>query len=304
MVQAFAGPGHPRAGRGRGGHGVGEGAVPAAVARARRRIRAVLAVVTGLPRVVGGLLVCLLVVGAVPAAPALAADASPDAEYYVSTVTQLRPAVPGLQVQVDAAGRISVVNHTDQAVVVTGYAGEDYLRIGPAGAEENTASLSSAINARQGQDQLPLRAGGGAADRRPAHWVKRSDQPAYSWRDYRVMWTGGQRPPIVLQDPHGTHTVSSWGLNLRVGATPVLVLGEVRWTGTPWLDPGWTVALGLLLTLVLAAVLIVVLRRRRHNRRGTGRRAGTRPGAAPDGTGRRVARATRPTPVPMTGPHG
>ena len=271
---------------------------------ARGPIRGVLAVIAGLLLVGSG------TAPATASAPDLAGS-SPDAEHYVSAVTQIRPAVPGLAVRVDARGRISLVNHSDQTVVVIGYAGEDYLRIGPSGAQENTASLSSAINARQGTDTLPppAKVQGGAGDRRPANWVTRADQPSYSWRDYRVLWTGQQRPPIVLEDPHGRHTVSSWALQLRVGTTLVLVLGEVRWTGTPWLDPGWTLALSTLLALVLAAVLIVFLRRRgrrgRRNRPRTGPEAGTRTGAGLSaGTGRRVAEASRSTPVPMSGLHG
>jgi hypothetical protein len=233
-----------------------------------------------------------LLLVAAGALPALAdGGTSADAQYYRSTVTQIRPAVPGLQVGVDAQGRVSLVNHSGQTVVVIGYAGEDYLRIGPDGAQENTASVSSAINTRQGTDTLPppAKAQGGAAGR-PAHWVTRSAQPSYTWRDYRVLWTGQQRPPIVLEDPHGVHTVSSWALNLRVGSTPVLVQGEVRWAGIPWVDPGWALALSLLLAVVLAAVLIVFLRRRRNRSRS--------------GTGRRVVEAPRPLPVPMSDLHG
>jgi hypothetical protein len=267
--------------------------VHALAGKLRSPIRAVLAAVIG-----------LLLVGA-SAAPALADDGSPDAGYFVSSVTQVRPAVPGLQVSVDAQGRISVVNHTTQTVVVIGYAGEDYLRIGPSGAEENTASLSSAINSRQGKDPLPPQAGGGATKQATAHWVKRTDQPSFSWRDYRALWTSQQRPPIVLEDPHGVHTVSSWALNLRVGTTPVLVLGQVQWTGIPWVDPGWVAALCLLLALILVAVLIVFLRRRRRNRPRTGPDAGNYPGTGVRaGTTGRVAEASRPAPVPMSGPHG
>lgn len=196
-----------------------------------------------------------------------AAD-SPDAAYYRSRVTAIQPNIPGLDVQVGSDGQLTLSNHTDQTVVVLGYGGEDYLRIGPAGAEENTASLTSAINSGPDPAAMPKAALGG--HQQPATWVSRSKQPTYTWHDYRVLWTNKQRPPIVEAAPHSQNKVFSWAVQMRVGTQQVLVLGEVRWIGQPWLNTWQTAALVVLVLLLLVAVAATWLRRRRRNH---GRRA-------------------------------
>lgn len=212
-------------------------------------------------RVVGS---AVLFVG-LAAAPAGAADGgAADAAHYRSSVTQIRPDVPGLQVRVDATdSRITLVNRTGRTVTVVGYAGEDYLRITPDGVSENVDSLSSALNAAPTPGELPS----GAAEvvTRPARWVTRSSAPEHTWRDYRVLWTNAQRPPVVVADPHQEHQVFRWGLQLRVDSQPVLVIGEVRWTGTPWVSPLYIGLLAAVL-LVLVSVGVVVLRSRRRAR--------------------------------------
>lgn len=195
-------------------------------------------------------------------APAAAGDSSsPDAAYYRSTVSAIQPAVPGLEVSVGAKdGLVMLVNHTGKTVTVVGYGNEDYLRISPSGVEENTNSLTSAINASQSLDKLPASSAAGLTQQ-PAHWVSRSDQPTASWRDYRVLWTNKQRPPIVADDPHHPHEVFAWAVQLRIGSQPVLVLGDVRWIGTPWLSTLQLVLLGVAVIALLVALQVLIKRR-------------------------------------------
>ena len=202
-----------------------------------------------------------------PAGPASAgatppAVNGPDAEYYQSVVTGIQPAQPGIEIRAGADGTLTLTNRTGRTVVVIGYAGEDYLRIGPSGAEENTASLSAGINADP-QVTKPPKAG---TTPQPATWARRSTQPTYTWHDLRVAWTNKQRPPIVQAAPHDQHTVFPWAVKLKVDNTPVLVLGEVRWTGEPWLTDWQTAALVVLVLLLPAAVGVTWLRRRRQGR--------------------------------------
>lgn len=217
-----------------------------------------------------------LVLGGLGAGPAMAVDSSsPDAQYYEPKVTEIRPAVPGLEVKVSSEdGQLTVVNHTGKTVTVVGLSGEDYLRITPTGSEENTGSLTSAMSpkgsgddsATQPKIQMPVTG-------KPATWVKRSDQPTITWRDYRVQWNNTQRPPIVVSDPHSEHKVFSWGVNLKVGTQPVLVLGEVMWTGTPWVTTTQLALIGVAVVVVLFAAW-VVLRRRSGSKRGRRGRGG------------------------------
>jgi hypothetical protein len=232
--------------------------------------------VRALGKAAGLLLAGLSLAGA--AGPALAHRASPkaDSKYYLSTVTSVQPAVPGLYLRIDRDGWVTLSNSGDQQVTVIGYAGEDYLRIGPNGAEENTAALSSAINTRSGLDMLPADATANATHQ-PAHWVMRNARPWFTWRDYRVEWTGKDRPSIVARDPHGQHQVFTWALQLRSGRTPVQVLGQVRWIGAPWLETGQIVSLAVLSALIGLAAWFAWLRRRNRRRRASGRaRAGSR----------------------------
>jgi hypothetical protein len=213
-----------------------------------------------------------LLLGGLTASPVLAADdSSADAKYYRSSVTQIQPAVPGLDVKVQSGdGQITLTNHTGKTVTVVGLAGEDYLRVTPNGAEENTASLTASINASAAGDKTALEKATAAAHKAPT-WVKRGAQPTITWRDYRVRWTNKQRPPIVLNDPHSKHTVFSWAVNLKVGSQPVLVLGEVTWIGTPWLTTTQLALIGIALLSVVLVGSWAFFRRRNRTRRMSGR---------------------------------
>lgn len=204
-------------------------------------------------------------------APAAAADAgSPDATYYRSSVSSVQPAVPGLDVRIGAEdGMVTLVNGTGNTVTVVGYANEPYLRITQTEALENTNALTSKLNASPSLDKMSAGALGDTTSQ-PPKWVTRSNEPKVTWRDYRVLWTNNQRPPIVAADPHSEHQVFTWALQMRVGSDPVLVLGEVRWTGTPWLSTVQLVLVAAVL-VALAVVAFWFMRRRGTPQRGGGR---------------------------------
>jgi hypothetical protein len=121
----------------------------------------------------------------------------PDSSYYRSTITAIEPSVPGLVLAVTKAGEsITLTNHTGKTVVVIGYAGEDYLRITPAGVEENVASLSSALNGSLIIEGLPQKQE--HANQQRPKWRHVSDQPTFTWHDHRIHWMAQQRPPAGL----------------------------------------------------------------------------------------------------------
>lgn len=220
--------------------------------------------------VIGVAVLIALTVLLAPGTAVAAATANPDAEYYVSAVTAIEPAVPGLEVVVHGGGEsITLTNRTGQPVVVLGYSGEDYLRITADGAQVNTNSMTASLNADGGRS-APAPALTGKAKRLAVKWRPVGATNSFTWQDFRPQWSAEQRPPIVTADPHARHQVFAWGIQLKVGAKPALVRGTVTWIGAPRFS-GTTpfVAFG---TVLLAALAVAVatgigLRRRRIRRR-------------------------------------
>jgi hypothetical protein len=218
--------------------------------------------------VVGVALLISLTALSVPGPAVAAAATRPDAAYYVSAVTAIEPAVPGLEVVVHGGGEsITLTNRTGKPVTVLGYSGEDYLRITAGGAQVNTSSPTAALNAADGRSApVPT-----ATKKQPAaKWRPVGATNSFTWNDFRPQWSAEQRPPIVTADPHASHQVFAWGIQLTVGSTPVLVRGTVTWTGTPLLGrAALLLAVGgvLLLALAIAVIIWIALRRRRLRRR-------------------------------------
>jgi len=200
------------------------------------------------------------------ASPALAHSRPlPDSNHYRSTITAIQPPVPGLALAVTRAdGALTLTNNTGKTVVVIGYAGEAYLRITPTGVDENVASLSSWLNGRLPQSQAQAR-----ANQQVPEWRHVSDQPAFTWHDYRTHWMAQQRPPVVAADPHHPHKVLDWTIPLTVDGKPVTVKGSLNWTGLTGLS---TFAIALIVAggtagVALAVALAVAVRRERAGKR-------------------------------------
>lgn len=85
------------------------------------------------------------------AAPAGAHSAAGGADATKTRLLALRPAVAGIDVEVIENGsRVQVTNTADEEVVVLGYQGEPYLRVGPEGVLENHSPTD-----REGSWPLP-----------------------------------------------------------------------------------------------------------------------------------------------------
>lgn len=182
--------------------------------------------------VLGGLLALVLAgvgvavraaVSSAAPVPASAASAAPAAAakaggHYVSQVTAIAPAVPGLSAQVEGAG-ITLMNHGTATATVYGVAGEPFLTVGPAGVRENTASVTSAV--------LAGRSLAGVAAKAAPRWAARSKDQHYRWADLRVQWQPADRAPAVR--PSSGDVLASWEIPMKVGTTTVTVRGVIRW---------------------------------------------------------------------------
>jgi hypothetical protein len=165
---------------------------------------------------------------------------------WKTTLIGVSPTVPGLSVGVVDTGSNLQVDNSGPEVVVLGYQGEPYLRVGPAGVFENRQSPSTYLNcSRQGCPAPPdLNSAG------PPEWRQISRGHIARFHDHRIHWMGGQPPPDVRATPGIVHQRPVWTVNLQQGTTAIAVTGHLTWVPGPSPFP-W-----LLLALALAAVTV------------------------------------------------
>jgi hypothetical protein len=151
---------------------------------------------------------------------------------YQTRITTINPFVPGLTVRVlDHGDQLELTNTTGHDLVVLGYAGEPYLRVGPDGVFANRRSPATYLNRdRFPTSQLPALANPRAA---PV-WRRISRDHAVAWHDHRAHWMGSSDPPAVQAAPWKLHIVNpQWRVELRDGERPIMVAGDLRWIPTP-----------------------------------------------------------------------
>jgi hypothetical protein len=193
--------------------------------------------------------------------PALAHVGSvpvPDAAFYQTFLTGLRPQPPGVVVSVTPDGESVELRNTGRAeVVVFGYGGEPYLRITGTGVWRNALSPTTYLNDSLFGDSPAL--AGGPSSVAPA-WTRIATGNSVRWHDHRIHWMGTGRPPAVDKDPGHPHLIGSWVIHAAAGPTRFEIVGALRWLGKPaqvlGLPPGVVITLvsatvgGLLLTVV------------------------------------------------------
>lgn len=231
-----------------------------------------------LRRLGGSLLLAagLLVVTASPASAHAIGGAQPT--NYQTRVHAVTPQPDGVTVRaIEAGARLELVNRSDEDVVVLGYDGEPYLRVGPGGVEENRRSPSLYANRSIDGAPVPEEAD---SDAEP-DWRHVSDDPRAAWHDHRTHWMGTEDPPAVQEAPGELHVINpEWTVDLRYGDQDgpfrtIRVTGDLRWVPgvsvTPWLvgavvlalaviiagGTPWWVALFSAALLLLAAVDVV-----------------------------------------------
>jgi hypothetical protein len=187
---------------------------------------------------------------------------------WKSVLTSVSPTVPGLSVRlVEGGSRLEVTNHGPE-VLVLGYDGEPYLRVGPQGVFENLNSPATYLNCSRVGCTFP--AGINKSD--PPRWKKISSGQTARWHDHRAHYMGGtQLPPDVARAPDQFHQEANWEVVMTQGSTSISVKGNYSWVpGTspfPWLAVAAVLvaggaALGLLgawgWPLAVAVVLLTV----------------------------------------------
>jgi hypothetical protein len=176
---------------------------------------------------------------AVTLAPA--ALGHPRAEGYArgfqSEVLSVQPEVDEIAVTVlDGDDRLRIENESGTELVVLGYDGEPYLRIGAGGVHRNQRSPAAYLNRdRFARSPVPLRADPAAE---PV-WRRVSQRPVWQWHDHRIQWMGAGPPAQVREAPEETHMIFDWQVPARLGERALTVSGRLDYVppeedGTPW----------------------------------------------------------------------
>jgi hypothetical protein len=185
------------------------------------------------PRLLGALLAG--VVGALAVAgPAAAHSAdAPAATDYRVTVLGVTPPLPGLSVRaIEAGARLELVNRSSHTVEVLGYSGEPYLRVGPDGVYQNSASPATYLNETLAGGVAPPPTAGSAM---PPLWTKLSAAPAVLWHDHRTQISVAAPPPVPGS---GVRRLLNWSVPLRDGVREFAVTGTLDLVPPP-AQPAW-----------------------------------------------------------------
>jgi deferrochelatase/peroxidase EfeB len=176
---------------------------------------------------------------------------------FQTTLSAVSPAVPGVSLTVIENGsRLQLRNDTSTDVVIAGYGGEPYARVGPGGAFLNDNSPATYLNAdRFSRTQVPAGVDGKSA---PV-WRQVSTDPLLRWHDHRVHWMLQSLPPSVVADPGAPHRISAWTVVLDYAGTRLVANGTLDWVPGPAPWPWFALAL-----LAGLAVAAAVWERRPH----------------------------------------
>jgi hypothetical protein len=154
------------------------------------------------------------------------------------------PATRGVVVRaVDLGNRLELENDTGHDVVVLGYDGEPYLRVGPRGTFENTHSPAVYLN--RSTNSLPQKLPAAADANAAPVWRKVSSSSTARWHDHRAHWMGTSVPPVVARDRGSSHLIQRFTIGLRTEGRALSARGAVLWEPgpSPWPWVGFAVAL-------------------------------------------------------------
>ena len=183
--------------------------------------------------------------------PALAHGRGTDATNYASRITAA-PDLPGVSWAVYGGDELlEVTNETDVEVVVLGYDGEPYLRVGPDGVHENRSSPATYLNTDQyARVDVPPHADSSA----PPDWQRVAGGSSRAWHDHRIHFMSAVPHPEIAADPDTERIVPGfdrWEVPFIYDGREYAVAGELRWIPGPAPWPWLLLALPLTLPALL-----------------------------------------------------
>lgn len=202
---------------------------------------------------------------ALVAAPGALAHGGAASKLFLSQVTAVTPALPGVTVVVlGRDDQLELDNRSGKTVTVLGYEGEPYLRFDASGVAVNLHSPARYLNTdRYAKVALPT----SADAKRAPQWDILTLGKRWSWHDHRSHWMSTILPPAAREAPDKPQLVFAWSIPLSVGGSSAQVAGRLDYVppqgGT---DTGLIVGIALPVGIILlagAATGLLVLRRRR-----------------------------------------
>jgi hypothetical protein len=151
---------------------------------------------------------------------------------YQTRITSVSPAVAGLTMGVvDRGDQLLLTNATGRDIVVLGYEGEPYLRVGPRGVWTNQRSPATFLN----RDRFPtIRLPPQVNPKAAPVWRRVGGGQRVTWHDHRAHWMATTDPPAVQAAPWQLHVINPlWRVELRDGRRRIIVTGDLRWVPTP-----------------------------------------------------------------------
>ena len=205
----------------------------------------------------GGAALAFVLVSAAPASAHTITGVNPTD--YRSEIIGVTPALPGVHVRLlDLGNRVEVVNTGPVDVIVLGYQGEPYLRVGPSGVFENRRSPSVALNsvtATTTSGTTTTTALPTAAVFPTPSWHRTGGGRSVRWRDRRTRWEG-PAPATVSAAPGTVQVVTPiWNIGLRQGDVGATVSGRITYVPGPSPWP-WLAVAVVLLGITTAGALL------------------------------------------------
>lgn len=196
---------------------------------------------------VAGLVTVILIAGAPPAGAHTISGMQ--ATNYRSEILAISPPDPNVSVRLLELGRrVQLTNRGTTDIVVLGYDGEPYLRVGPGGVFENTRSPTLYRNQTTVDGSAPDVPKSANARAAPT-WKRTGGGDTVKWRDQRTRWEGADAPGVKTAPDRRQVVVPSWTILLEAPSR-VTVTGSITYVPAPALLP-WVI-LVVLLFLVTA----------------------------------------------------
>jgi hypothetical protein len=178
---------------------------------------------------------------------------------YRSTITAVKPHVPGLKFKVlYGDDQIFLDNRSGKTVIIKGYSGEPYLRFAPSGIFVNIRSPAGYLNQdRYARVQVPKSA---TATAKPK-WEKLANVHVWAWHDHRIHYMNPIPPPQIKAAPRKPHHVFDWKVPATDNGKKFLIAGSLDYKPPPKNDFPYGLVISLAALVGAGMIGLFALRR-------------------------------------------